>query len=195
MPRAPDVPQPREASEAPGTSEAGGPRLDVFRCGLLFYDVVFTGLQQAPTPGAEVWSTGVGSGSGGIATFALALSRLGLRTGLTAAFYRQNLFAQAGLPTDPAKVGAAMDTWDGYFEVGQKIRKALPKSFLINNISSVFTLIIGQGTKRFIDENTHFIGDGDHIKAARDTAVKALTPGGRGRCGSGGSTWRSRRSM
>jgi sugar/nucleoside kinase (ribokinase family) len=58
----------------------------VFLCGLLFFDVVFTGLQQPPAPGVEVWTTGVGSGPGGIATFALALSRLGLRTSLAAAF-------------------------------------------------------------------------------------------------------------
>lgn len=97
--------------------------------------------------------------------------------GPTGMYYRADLFAQAGLPTDPAQVAPLVDTWDGYFEVGQRIHKALPKTVLINNIGSIFSLIIGQGTTRFIDASNHFIGDGDHIKTAWDTSVKALTLG------------------
>ncbi len=67
-------------------------------------------------------------------------------------YYREDLFAKAGLPTDPAQIAPLVATWDGYFEVGQRIHKALPKSFLINNIGSIFSLIIGQGTTRFIDD-------------------------------------------
>ncbi|WP_033345051.1 carbohydrate kinase family protein, partial [Catenuloplanes japonicus] len=62
------------------------PDVDVFLSGLLFVDVVFTGLPQAPELGKEIWSDGLGTGPGGIANFAVALSRLGLRTGLAAAF-------------------------------------------------------------------------------------------------------------
>jgi sugar/nucleoside kinase (ribokinase family) len=60
--------------------------LDVFLSGLLFWDVGFTGLGKPPTPGAEVWSRDMGTSPGGIANFAVALSRLGLRTSLAAAF-------------------------------------------------------------------------------------------------------------
>ena len=56
------------------------PTVDVFLSGLLFFDLVFTGLDQPPTPGTEVWTGGMGSGPGGIANFAVALRRLGLRT-------------------------------------------------------------------------------------------------------------------
>ncbi|MDX6348295.1 MAG: hypothetical protein QOF84_3085 [Streptomyces sp.] len=59
---------------------------DVFLSGLLFYDIGFTGLESAPTPGAEIWTKGMGSSPGGIANFAVALSRLGLRVSLAAAF-------------------------------------------------------------------------------------------------------------
>ena len=59
---------------------------DVFLAGLLFFDIVFTGLDQPPRLGAEVWTRGMGSGPGGIANFAVALGRLGLRTSLAAAF-------------------------------------------------------------------------------------------------------------
>ncbi|MGN9844420.1 carbohydrate kinase family protein [Nonomuraea sp. H19] len=62
------------------------PDLDVFVSGLLFFDVVFSGLDHAPKLGAEAWTSEMATGPGGIANFAFALSRLGLRTGLAAAF-------------------------------------------------------------------------------------------------------------
>jgi sugar/nucleoside kinase (ribokinase family) len=62
------------------------PRLDVFVSGLLFLDVVFSGLPHGPKPGTEVWATEMAAGPGGIANFAVTLARLGLRTGLAAAF-------------------------------------------------------------------------------------------------------------
>jgi len=62
------------------------PSLDVFLSGQLFFDMVFTGLDAAPSPGTEVWTTGMGSLPGGIANLAVATSRLGLRTGLSAGF-------------------------------------------------------------------------------------------------------------
>lgn len=60
--------------------------IDVFLSGLLFYDMVFTGLEKPPTLGAEVWTDAMGVGPGGIANFAVALRRLGARTSLAAAF-------------------------------------------------------------------------------------------------------------
>lgn len=76
-----------DAARHPGA--VGGPvdgTVDVLLSGLLFFDLVFTGLEQAPTPGAEVWTKGMGSGPGGIANFAVALRRYGLRTALAATF-------------------------------------------------------------------------------------------------------------
>jgi sugar/nucleoside kinase (ribokinase family) len=59
---------------------------DVYLSGLLFYDLVFTGLPKPPTPGEELWTGGMASGPGGIANFAVALARLGTRPVLAAAF-------------------------------------------------------------------------------------------------------------
>ena len=59
---------------------------DVFLSGLLFLDLVFTGLDSPPAAGTEVWTRGMGSGPGGIANFAVALRRLGLATSLATAF-------------------------------------------------------------------------------------------------------------
>nr|WP_246131088.1 PfkB family carbohydrate kinase [Cellulomonas aerilata] len=67
----------------------GGPptaELDVLLSGHVFFDIVFTDLPQDPAPGTEVWAGGMGSSPGGISNLAVAASRLGLRTGLAAAF-------------------------------------------------------------------------------------------------------------
>lgn len=84
-----------------------GPDFDVLVAGMVFADVVFTDLPTPPRPGTEVWAGGMGSSPGGIANLAVALSRLGLRTGLIAGFgddvygqwCRQVLTEQEGVDT------------------------------------------------------------------------------------------------
>ncbi|MEU4156387.1 PfkB family carbohydrate kinase [Actinoplanes sp. NPDC026670] len=65
---------------------ASTPVTDVFLSGLLFVDVVFSGLPKAPALGTETWATGFDTGPGGIANLAVAVRRLGLHTTLAAAF-------------------------------------------------------------------------------------------------------------
>ncbi|GAA5035417.1 PfkB family carbohydrate kinase [Terrabacter aeriphilus] len=62
------------------------PALDVFVWGTVFLDMIFAGLPNAPRPGTEVWADGLASCPGGIANLAVATRRLGLSTGLAAAF-------------------------------------------------------------------------------------------------------------
>lgn len=69
-----------------GVREPGDPAIDVFLTGMVFLDVIFTGLEAPPTLGTEVWTEGLGSSPGGIANLAVAMSRLGLHTSLAAAF-------------------------------------------------------------------------------------------------------------
>ena len=97
--------------------------------------------------------------------------------GPTGLFYRADLFAKAGLPTDPAAVGALVSTWDGYFEVGVELHKALPQTLLLSKIGDVFTMSVGQLGKRFVDTDNRFIGDQDHIRGAWNRAVKPYTLG------------------
>lgn len=68
------------------TGAAGDVEFDVFLHGTVFLDIIFTGLDSLPPPGAEIWARGMGSAPGGIANLATAASRLGLRTSLAAAF-------------------------------------------------------------------------------------------------------------
>jgi sugar/nucleoside kinase (ribokinase family) len=57
-------------------------QLDLFVPGVVYLDVIFTGLRELPEPGTEVWASGMGSCPGGVANLAVAASRLGLHTGL-----------------------------------------------------------------------------------------------------------------
>ena len=59
---------------------------DVFVQGTVFLDIVMTGLRGRPAPGTEVFTGGMGSCPGGIANLAIASSRLGMSTSLSAAF-------------------------------------------------------------------------------------------------------------
>jgi cellobiose transport system substrate-binding protein len=97
--------------------------------------------------------------------------------GPCALFYRQDVFAKGGLPTEPKDVSAAMSTWDDYFAAGVKLKKAVPGAYIIDDGTTPFVYTVKQGTKLFIDENNHFIGDQDHIRAAWDRAIKALKDG------------------
>lgn len=58
------------------------PPLDLFVPGVVYLDIVFTGINVLPSPGTEVWATGMGSSPGGVANLAVAAARLGLHTGL-----------------------------------------------------------------------------------------------------------------
>lgn len=74
-------------SETHGMAQAAADaEFDLFVTGPVFLDIIFTGLQEAPVGGREVLTSGMGSSPGGVATLAVAASRLGLRTSLGAAF-------------------------------------------------------------------------------------------------------------
>ncbi|MEV6104873.1 PfkB family carbohydrate kinase [Streptomyces sp. NPDC051940] len=62
------------------------PDVDVYLTGMVFLDIIFTGLDSAPVRGTESWARGMGMSPGGVANMATALARLGLRTNLAAAF-------------------------------------------------------------------------------------------------------------
>jgi sugar/nucleoside kinase (ribokinase family) len=63
-----------------------GEPVDLFVTGTVFLDLIFTGLPAAPIGGREVLAEGMGASPGGAATLAVAACRLGLSTGLAAAF-------------------------------------------------------------------------------------------------------------
>lgn len=64
----------------------GDPEIDVLLHGMVFLDIIFSGLSRMPDGGEEIWADGMGSCPGGIANLAVATARLGLRTSLAAGF-------------------------------------------------------------------------------------------------------------
>jgi cellobiose transport system substrate-binding protein len=97
--------------------------------------------------------------------------------GPTGLFYREDIFAAAHLPTNLAAVTAAAKTWDDYFALGVEMRKAAPKSFLVRNNGSVFSVATAQLPTSFIDSSGKFAGDQAPIRDAWDLAVKSVKLG------------------
>ncbi|MGW1209496.1 ABC transporter substrate-binding protein [Streptomyces sp. NPDC002499] len=64
--------------------------------------------------------------------------------------YRTDLFAKAGLPTDPAAVGALWPTWDDYIATGKKYVAASGKKF-IDSGKAVFRAESNQGDLKYVD--------------------------------------------
>lgn len=72
----------------PPSEPAGQPEgtSDAFLTGMVFMDMIFSGLPNSPAPGTELWTEGLGSAPGGVANMAVAMSRLGLHVSLAAPF-------------------------------------------------------------------------------------------------------------
>lgn len=96
--------------------------------------------------------------------------------GPTGLFYRTDVFAQAGLPTDPEQVAAMTSTWEDYFAVGEKL-KAATGAYLSVSIDDVFTKYMGQAQTGFVGPNGEFLGDSDTVKKAWDLSVEAYQRG------------------
>jgi cellobiose transport system substrate-binding protein len=101
-------------------------------------------------------------------------------TGPTALFYRADLFEEAGFPSEPDEVAAAMDTWDKYFDAAEEYIAATDGKYLIPNVDMVYYQGIRQQGTRYMNERNQFIGDGPQIREPWDRAVQAhrrkLTP-------------------
>ena len=94
-------------------------------------------------------------------------------TGPTALYYRPDIFEQAGLPTEPDEVAAALDTWEAYLEAGSALVEALPGVKMIPNIGMVYGQAVAQQATRYLDEEDNFIGDGPQIRRPWELAVEA----------------------
>ncbi|MDR2347247.1 MAG: PfkB family carbohydrate kinase [Bifidobacteriaceae bacterium] len=68
------------------SAQQAPPPADVMLAGIVFCDIIFTGLPRPPAPGQEVWSEGMGTSPGGISNLAVACARLGLNTALASCF-------------------------------------------------------------------------------------------------------------
>ncbi|MEV6544130.1 extracellular solute-binding protein [Streptomyces sp. NPDC051665] len=96
-------------------------------------------------------------------------------TGPQALFYRTDLFAKAGLPTDPAKVSAMASTWAGYRTVAEK---AADKGFkACDNASQVYALHLEQKGQGTIDKSGKYLRDNAVVREAFDYSAQLLADG------------------
>jgi cellobiose transport system substrate-binding protein len=98
-------------------------------------------------------------------------------TGPVVQYYRADVFDRAGLPAEPADVAAQMSTWEKYFAAGEQLKKKIPGAYLLIDPLTVLSNAINQGTKRFVDEDRHFIGDQKHVTDAWALAIEARRRG------------------
>lgn len=101
---------------------------------------------------------------------------LGLPTdvGPMAMAYRVDLFEQAGLPTDPAEVGEALNTWDAYIEAGRQLKESTGKS-MYNFIGDLFLVVREQDKVQYFDEDgTLIIEESPQILKAWDLSVNSV---------------------
>ncbi|MBS4178458.1 extracellular solute-binding protein [Lederbergia citrea] len=101
---------------------------------------------------------------------------LGLPTdiGPMAMVYRTDVFAEAGLPTDPEEVTQLIQTWDDFINVGKDIRAKAGKA-MIPSAASLYSVMEGQDTQKYWDDKGNLIVETNpQIKKAFDYAAKAV---------------------
>ncbi|OIV37611.1 ABC transporter substrate-binding protein [Mangrovactinospora gilvigrisea] len=97
--------------------------------------------------------------------------------GPTALFYRADIFAKAGLPTDPQEIAAMAPDWPSYLKMATQLRKKVPGSVIVPTMSEAYGELTGQLPKLYMTKDNHYIGDQDHIKQAFDMAYKVVKDG------------------
>lgn len=106
-----------------------------------------------------------------------ALRGYGLDTAPYGMAYRTDLFAAAGLPTDPAQVGELFKTWDAYFAAGDQYVAATGKPWF-DSSAGVFTAMQNQLATGYYDESGQLTIESDaDIKAAWTTVTAAAGRG------------------
>jgi cellobiose transport system substrate-binding protein len=98
-------------------------------------------------------------------------------TGPVAHYYMPAVFERAGLPTDPADVAREMNTWDSYLAAGERLKRKIRGAYLLIDALTVYQYMLAQSTKRYVDADRHFIGDGAHVRRAWGTAIEAYQRG------------------
>jgi cellobiose transport system substrate-binding protein len=92
--------------------------------------------------------------------------------------YRKDLFAAAGLPTDPAAVGKLWPTWDQFIETGKRYTAATHKPFLDNAETSVFYQAVNQGPEKYYDSSHQLAYDkSPQVHNAFNLALKTIAAG------------------
>jgi len=100
----------------------------------------------------------------------------GTDIGPEAVCYRESLFEEAGLPTDPDEVAGLFTTWDDLFATGQKYVDETDKPFL-DSASSVLQALINQQDETFEASDDSVIAtENPAVREVYDTVVEKAAP-------------------
>jgi cellobiose transport system substrate-binding protein len=88
--------------------------------------------------------------------------------------FRQDLFAEAGLPSDRDELAAAMADWDSYLELGREYVEATGRAWA-NNGAVIFQAVAGQGEETYYDSGGELIYHTNPVvREAFDVAAEAI---------------------
>jgi cellobiose transport system substrate-binding protein len=97
--------------------------------------------------------------------------------GPMALYYRPDLFAEAGLPTDPAEVTKLLSNWDQFATVAKQYTEKTGKAF-VDSTTSLYNTIRGQGDALYYDKDGNFIAEQNaQIKKAFEYTAKGIKEG------------------
>jgi len=97
--------------------------------------------------------------------------------GPTVAYYRTDLLAQVGMPTDPEGFYKTIDTWDKFDAVAKEFFAKTGKSF-VDMPDLLYNSIRDQANEIYYDKDDNFIGDTNpQVRKAWDYTVKAIQEG------------------
>jgi cellobiose transport system substrate-binding protein len=106
-----------------------------------------------------------------------ALFAYGVAIGPTAICYRADLFAAAGLPTEPAEVATLLDGgWDNYFTVGEKFKATGATAGWFDSAASIYGSLIQQQTNPYEkDDGTIIATTNPEVEDAFRTALSVAS--------------------
>ena len=101
-----------------------------------------------------------------------------LDIGPTGFFYRQDIFAEAGLPSTPEDVSAAITTWEDWIALGTELKGA-GDAFLVNDALNVFEEFLNASPERFFDtdDKALYLQPDSAVRQAWDTSIAAIDAG------------------
>ncbi|ALS29865.1 bacterial extracellular solute-binding protein [Paenibacillus sp. 32O-W] len=94
-------------------------------------------------------------------------------SGPVALFYRRDLFAEAGLPSDPESVSRLLATWDGYLEAGRTIKERTGAFMHTMPLESTFGLTV-MWEHMLAQEGMLYVDEDGAIRIDRPEALRAL---------------------
>lgn len=98
-----------------------------------------------------------------------------LDIGPTGYFFRQDVFEEAGLPTDVAEVSSDIATWESWIALGAEL-KAATGSFLVNDAQSIYEGFLNSSPERYFDTDDQpiYAEEGSAVRQAWEVSVSAI---------------------